>query len=133
MHLCDCVPWPTFCDLDELMRPTLLIILYPHACSVQIFRYSPLEVLAANMRSALLRESSREILPFALKETLLRSDKLCYNIGQWFPNWGTRTPGGTWEVSRGYVELLRNQNKTIIIIMLCGHHLHSSERASKTH
>ena len=37
-----------------------------------------------------------------------------------------RTSGGTREVSRGYVELLQNQNKTIISIMLCGRRLRSS-------
>ena len=50
---------------------------------------------------------------------------------KWFPNWGTCISGGTREVSRGYMELLQNQNKTIISIMLCGHHsMHSmSEQA----
>ena len=55
------------------------------------------------------------------------------SIKHWFTNWATRLPRGTQEVSRGYMELLQNQNKTIIDIMLCGHHLHSSERANKAH
>ena len=57
-------------------------------------------------------------------------DHICRQvvIDQWFPNLSTRTPGGSRGVSRRYVDLLQNQNKTIISIMLCGHHLHSSER-----